>query len=76
MADVALIIGLAGTGKTTLIGALISWMRRGARGSGGQPRPRGQKAPYTPAYYVRDVVTVDGSSARGGGSPPRRLRSF
>ncbi|RLG38851.1 MAG: GTPase, partial [Thermoproteota archaeon] len=32
--DVALVMGLAGTGKTTLTGALVRWMkRRGLRAS-------------------------------------------
>ncbi len=41
--DVALVMGLAGTGKTTLTGALVRWMKRGVEGERRQPRSRGQE---------------------------------
>lgn len=70
MADVALIIGLAGTGKTTLTGALVSWMRRrGLRAAAVNLDPGVRRLPYAPAYDVRDIVTVDGVMEREGLGP-------
>ncbi|MDK2464792.1 MAG: ATP/GTP-binding protein [Candidatus Korarchaeota archaeon] len=68
--DVALVMGLAGTGKTTLTGALVRWMKkRGLRASAVNLDPGVRRIPYEPAYDVRELVTVEDVMEREGLGP-------
>ncbi|HDM92323.1 MAG TPA: GTPase, partial [Candidatus Korarchaeota archaeon] len=64
------VLGIAGSGKTTLTHALVSWLQdRGLDVRAVNLDPGAKTLPYDPALDVREIVTVDELMEKRGLGP-------